>query len=222
MQLSLLPSHLVLRLQLLLIITCWLITNKLGAGDNAHSVLHDLKIKTLSNSIVAWWALIHSLILRANIYQMPSPHQGWCYVLEGKCFLLLRTSLASAGDQKEERAHHASRGEVCSDGGMNSVHGSTAGGERGGLINSAWARRWFSGTPSCKATLTLAQCRETSAKEGRGGWLFGVIPGQWKPIGSLLFFCFKTSCPQSRKKNTQGNSWQSTSPSWSPGPGPPR
>lgn len=98
MYLPLLPSHLGLRLQLSLVMTCWLINHKRGTGDNAHSILHDIKINNTSKlSTVVWWALVHSLILRATVYQMPSPHQRLCYVLESKCFLPFRTSPASEG-----------------------------------------------------------------------------------------------------------------------------
>lgn len=54
--------------------------NELRAGDNAHSALH-IKINNASKlSAVVWWALVHSLIPRANINQMPSLHQKLCYV----------------------------------------------------------------------------------------------------------------------------------------------
>lgn len=101
--------------------------------------------------------------------------------------------------------------------------GSTA--ARGKLSHSALLRRCFSGPRSCKATLGLAGCRETFSRKGTGEGFLELFLGSRNQLDAFCFsvICFKTlSFPSSAQENKWRKRLQSTSPSGSPGPRPPR
>lgn len=164
------------RLQLSLVTACWLTNHKRVRSRRSCSlcILHGIKINDTSNlSTVILRALIHSLILRANIYQMPSLHQGLCYVLERTCFLPLRSSPASAGSWGKRGSNTQAKGKPVMMEGWTGFHGSTGEAEPLCLAEEMLLRATV-----LQGHLGSGRMQRNILKKGNGRRLSGAIPRQ--------------------------------------------